>query len=430
MNTLQIIIIAGSIILAIVALLIFSGVLPGFRTAPVGEAGEIAFWGTIPQSALGPILSDFGQRFQNLKVTYREFKEETYISELVDALASGRGPDVFLLPQEEIIKQKERVFALTSEVYPLRAFRDNFINIAEIYARPEGILGLPLQIDPLVLYWNRDLFRNAGLARVPDFWDEFLAAAEKLKIVEGQRIIQAGAAMGEFRNIQNAKDILAMLMLQTGNKIIDPETLKPVFAERGANPLSPAEEALLFFIDFSDPRKTSYTWSRAMPEALEAFSAGKLAMYIGYASGLEKILAKNPHLSFDVREVPQIRDGKIKATFGKSLALSISRQSQNPAAAFTFIIDLVSAGQQKLLAQNSLKAPTLRSLLAEAQKEPVLEIFYRSAVRSLSWLDPDPAATKTIWQEMTEAALSGARKLNEAVSDAAKKFSTLIPAAN
>lgn len=430
MNTFQTIIIVVSIILAVLALLIFSGILPGFRTAPQGEAGEINFWGAIPQAALAPALADFSRRYQDIKINYRELEEKTYINELVDAMAAGKGPDVFILPQDQIIKQKDKILALDSQTYPLRTFRDNFLDLAEIYISGGTILGLPLQVDPLVLYWNRDLFGNAGLVRTPAFWDEFPDAVQKLKITDGQKIKQAGAAMGEFGNIENAKDILAMLMLQTGNKITDPETLKPVFAERGDNPLSPIEEALLFFTGFADPRKSAYSWSPAMPEALEAFSSGSLAMYIGYASDLEKILAKNPHLNFNLREVPQIRGGRIQATFAYSWALAISRQSRNAAAAITLMFDLSGYDQQKLLAQNSFKPPVLRSLLAEKPKEPALEIFYQAAIRSRAWLDPDPAATRQIWKDAAKSVLSGAKNLNEAANDAARKFGALMPQTN
>lgn len=426
MGKLQIIIIAVSVVLAVIALLIFGGILPGFRRAPPGQTGEISFWGPVPETVFSQALADFDTRFRSISVTYREIKSEIYTEELINALASGRGPDVFVLPQDHIVKHKDKVFILTQDTYPLRAYRDNFLELATVYVTPEGIIGLPFQVDPLVLYWNRDLFQSAGLIKTPTTWDEFQNAAESLKIVDGQTILQAGAAMGTFNNIKNAKDILALLMLQTGSAIVDPETLRPVFANRGDEILSPAEEALLLFNSFSDPRKDTYTWNRFMPEALEAFSSGRLAMYIGYASDLNKILAKNPHLNFDVAEVPQIRN-IAKITFGKSFALVISRQSQNIAASLTFMYDLTDFNQQKLIAENSLVPPTLRTLLAQKQENPILDVFYKAAIRSHAWLDPDPARTLSIWKEMVESVLSGAKKINKASSDAQAQFTTLIP---
>ncbi|MEK7567151.1 MAG: extracellular solute-binding protein [Patescibacteria group bacterium] len=429
MNKLQIIIITGSIVLAAVALLIFSGIIPGFGFETQGQAGQISFWGTIPGATLAPVLSDFGQRFRNIKVDYREIDSKIYIDELVQALASGQGPDVFILPQDQILKQKDILHFLDSGAYSLRVFKDNFADLAELYVQPEGITALPIQIDPLVLYWNRDLFRNAGQALPPKTWDEFLSSAKTLTIKSGQKITQSGAAMGDFTNIKNAKDILALLMIQDGNKIVDPETLKPVFAERTAA-LSPAEVALLFFTSFSNPLKENYSWNRAQPEAIEAFGAGRLAMYLGFASDIEKISALNPHLNLAVGIVPQIKGGKLNATYGRSLALAISKQSQNKATALTFIYELTGLESQSLLAKNSFLAPSLRDLLAQKQERPEFGVFYESAIKSLGWLDPEPAETLAIWKEMAESVASGAKRINQATLDAQRKFETLMPKTN
>ena len=428
MNKLQIIILTASVILAVLALLIFSGFLPGFRNEAPGEAGQIIFWGALPKTSLTPVLNDFSQRFRNIRVEYREIPAQNYADTLVSALASGTGPDVFILPQDQILKQKDLLYPLDSKTYPPRVFRDSFADIGELYARPEGIAGLPLAIDPMVLYWNRDLFRNAGIAQPPSTWDEFLDTAKKLTIKNGARITQSGAAMGEFSNAKNAKDILSLLMLQTGNKIVDPQTLKTVFANKSASEtLSAAESALLFFISFSDPIKENYSWNRTIPDSLEAFGAGRLAMYIGYASDLDKILALNPHLNFDIREVPQISGGSLSATYGQSLALAVSRQSANKATALTFIYDMTGLQSQNLLGQNSFSAPALRVALNQAQENPVLAVFYKSAVKSLGWLDPSPSETLAIWKEMSESVLSGAKRINQAVSDAQRKFEAIIP---
>lgn len=431
MNTLQIAIITFSIIVAVVALLIFGGILPGFRATAPGEAGEIAFWGTLPQKTLASALEDFSRRFRNIKVEYKEIDAKNYINELVGALAAGQGPDVFLLPQDQIVRQRDLIFTLDSKTYPLRAFRDSFADIGELYVKPEGVIGLPLYIDPLVLYWNRDLFRNAGQTQPPKFWDEFLEAAKTLTIKDGMRIVQAGTAMGESSNIRNSKDVLALLMLQTGNKITDPATLRPVFAQKPAGAaLSPAEEAFLFFTSFANSIKENYSWNRAQPEAIQAFGAGRLAMYLGYASEIEQILALNPHLNFDAAEVPQIRGGTLRSTYGKSAALALSAQSPNKATALTFMYEMTGQNAQVLLGQNSFLAPALRNVLGSTQKNPVLEVFYRSAVRALGWLDPDPEASMKIWEETVLAISSGAKSFNQAVSDAQRKFETLIPEQN
>ncbi|MBI1957569.1 MAG: extracellular solute-binding protein, partial [Candidatus Niyogibacteria bacterium] len=423
---LQYIIIAGSIALAVVALLLFTGVIPGFRSGTPSQSGEIAMWGPLPQNYLAPALTDFQNRFQNIRITYREMRSDTYMNALVDAFASGRGPDIFLLPSDQIEKQKERLFVLTSDIYPLRAFRDGFLDSGDIFTAPEGILALPFTTDPLVLYWNRDLFQSAGLAQPPSTWDVFSTDATKLKTLSGATITQAGAALGEFSNIADAKDILSLLMLQTGNPVVNRTTRKAVFAER-ADGLTAGEEAVLFFNSFSDPRKTSYTWNRTLPEALEAFSAGTLAMYIGFASDLDAILAKNPHLNFDIAEVPQIAGGPIKATYARSYGLAVSKQSRLPAVALTVMYDLTSFNQQKLLAETGITPPVLRTLLSNPPENPALETFYASAIKARTWLDPDPERTRSIFQEMAGSVLSGATRLDTAVRNAQNQINALFP---
>lgn len=44
--------------------------------------------------------------------------------------------------------------------------------------------GVPLNIAPMMLYWNKDLFSAAGLdpEQPPTTWDEFASMAEKLTI--------------------------------------------------------------------------------------------------------------------------------------------------------------------------------------------------------------------------------------------------------
>ena len=157
MKIFQIIVISVSIIITIIAFLIFAGILPGLGPRGEGQIGEISFWGTLAEKIISPVLEEFSQNYENIKVGYRQIDSKIYIDELIKALAAGTGPDVFLLPQDQIIKQKDLVFVLDAKTYPLRTFHDNFADISELYIRPEGIAGLPLYIDPLVLYWNRDL---------------------------------------------------------------------------------------------------------------------------------------------------------------------------------------------------------------------------------------------------------------------------------
>ena len=78
---------------AVIAVLIFAGVLPGLNSAENSFAGEIVIWGTIPESKMNKPLDDFNQENEKLfRIIYEEKNSESFNRELVNALASGKGP--------------------------------------------------------------------------------------------------------------------------------------------------------------------------------------------------------------------------------------------------------------------------------------------------------------------------------------------------
>src|SRR3990167_874728 len=96
-----------------------------------------------------------------------------------------------------------------------------YIEEAELLLAQEGIYGLPLSVDPFVLYYNRDLLSAAGMAQPMGYWDEIYAAATKLtKKDAALNITQSVMALGESRNILHSKDILSLLMMQAGTAIV------------------------------------------------------------------------------------------------------------------------------------------------------------------------------------------------------------------
>ena len=335
--------------------------------------------------------------------------------------------------------------------YPERSFRDQFLDeAADLLVWAEGYAGFPLTIDPLVLYWNRALFRAASIAAPPKTWPEFASFSEQLtKIDSSGNILQSGAALGEFANIKSAKDILALLMLQSLNPIVEINKIqasedknrsqfKSALNQAGGAALPAAESAARFFSDFSNPRKTSYSWSRVLPKAQDSFIQGLLAMYIGPGSEYRDIITKNPHLDFDMAEVPQISSGPGPAAipasgFGHLNILVISKQApqDNKNSAMRLISHLaLDKTMQEALAKNFGHAPVLRSLLASPPGDPVTNIMYNSAIKARGWLDPDPRETDAIFSEIVSSSLSRSDLLRETLNKANNKLQALLDKIN
>jgi len=416
MNKFQLVVIAIILGLVTVAMLIFAGVIPGLGTSGGQNVAYLTMWGDLPAADIMPLINKLNtDNREAFNLTYVEKKTAVYEQDLLNALASGSGPDIWLLTQDLILKHRKKAYFIPFTVFAERSFKDMFIDEAELFLwkqeAEQGIIAVPFAIDPIVLYWNRDLFNKAGLTTPPRFWDDFLSMSQRMteRDIDG-RILQSGAALGEFYNIKNAKDVFSMLVLQSGNKIVDPGSLALTFGKQGSLLVEPVGNALDFFVSFSNPAKISYSWNRALPEAQEYFSLGKLAMFLGYAGSYNAIAEKNPHLNFDVALAPNIKDSPVQTTFGRMYALAVSKSSSKASASIGAVFKVAEAG--------AFLVPVTRQLLGQGSSDPVKAVFYKAALQSSAWFEPEPVRVSEIFKEMTDALVTGKKRLTNAVADA------------
>ena len=107
-----------------------------------------------------------------------------------------------------VLKNKDKISPIPFAYYPERNFRDDFIDISSLFIDQKNarLTAFPFLIDPMVMYWNKDLFSSAGISQPPQNWSEFAEAVETLtEKNEAGNITQAGTALGELNNIKTAK---------------------------------------------------------------------------------------------------------------------------------------------------------------------------------------------------------------------------------
>ena len=398
-----------------------------------GTVGPITIWGTLNANAFAVVIRQSAENDPRLaQVTYVEKDPTTYESELTDALASGQGPDLFLLRQDYATKDAGRIQVIPKNILPdadEARFKDTFIEAASVYAGTTGILGIPLVADPLVMYWNRDMFSSAGYARPPQIWGELNGIAQKIvKRNDAGTIEKAAVAFGEYANVDNAKDILSMLILQAGGRITMKDTtgrLVPALGARTGEPAQATESALRFYTEFADPSKTSYSWNRALPDSRAAFASGDLALYFGYASEGAQILRANPNLNFAVAPMPQATNVDRATDGARVYALAVTRTSKNPQGAITVAALLASAGVSQPLSI-ALGIPSARRDVLSLPAEGNDDLFNKQAIIARSWVDPDPEKTNDVFRAMIESVTTGRSRLSEAVQRADQEIAEII----
>lgn len=424
----QIIVLVSFIGLAVIGVTLFAlGIGPSWRD----QIGSVEIWGTLPKEQVDAVLTALREEDDRYaEVTYVPIDARTFDQTFVNALAAGRGPDLIFLSDENLYLHSDKIIYVPFETYSERDFKDTFIEGSELFVTAQGIAALPLLIDPLLMYWNRDIFTDVALASPPRYWDEFLTLSPRVTQRDAARnIIRSFVAFGEYRNVEQAKDVIASLIIQTGNPIV-------VAGETGGyrssllNTLNyatpPAEAALRFYTEFSNPTKVVYSWNRALPSARHSFLRGDLALYFDFASEYTLLKQGNPNLNFDVAEFPQSRDSERRTTLGHVTALALARGTENASGALSVAYALTSAKYVDLLSDLTGLPPARRDLLAYTPSDPVGEIFFTSAIAARSWLDPSPSVTSSIFQRLVDTVLSGEKLLFEALRTADGEMNRLL----
>jgi len=431
----QIIFIAVCMLLTVVGVLAFS--FGGTKKNPDENVGPVVvIWGTKEEEMFNDLIRDVNNAGVPINATYVQKDKENFNQILLEALATGKGPDVILTSVEDILTYQDKITMLPFSTLNERTFKDNFIEEGEIFRTDIGFLAVPFSVDPLVLYWNRDIFTVHNKTAPPSNWNAVVSLVPEMRdISEDLAVHEAVISLGDYRNITNAKAILSTLMLQSGTPITSLQyeaTRQRLFlsseleAQNRERLIVPAVAALNFYTQFADPLSKVYSWNRALPASLEMFASDDLAMYIGFGSEAGLIRSKNPNLNFDMALLPQSDSSPVPVTYGKMEGFAILTTSKNKTGSFAAINALTGSVFLKAYALVSGLPPVRRDLLAVPPSDAAGSILYRSALYSRGYFDPNPSKTDTIFQTMVESILSGRSSSNESLRTTNNQFRLLI----
>ncbi len=416
-------------VVAVTAVLMFAGILPGGSQLFKKNSVTVTLWGTKMNDQLSTFLQIFNEANKDtVKIQYIVKDPATYEDDLIEAFTQAGGPDLFFVDEETLYKFENKISVLPYTSYSLRDFKNTFITGADIYTTDQGILGIPIFVDPLVMYINKDIYDNASLAIYPKTWGDFINLPKYLtKLDKDNNIIQSAVAFGSPNNTLNTKAILSMLTIQAGSPIVERNGNSYAVRMSGKNQTdsNPLNTATTYFLQFSDPTKATYSWNRSQPEAEDSFLSGNLASYFGLASELSDLKSKNPHLNFDITTVPQ-KNTLSNVTFGRIHALVVGKNSSHPTDAWQVALLLSTGDTGDQFIQAYDRVPASRSLLAAGDLDPYRAVFYKAAIGTHSWVDPDSVKSTTIFQNMLDSIALGQVSAGEAYSEASGQLSNLF----
>ncbi len=436
-----------------------------FQTAPTPTVSKITIWGVNDEpEAYTNAIAEFKKIHKNVKdIEYvklpcKENECLDYIREVTQGLASGNGPDIFMVNNTWIPSQKDKMLTLDAvnaelekskqNKVPLniRTFGDTFVPVAKkdfVFKDNDGlekIYAVPLYNDNLAVFYNRDFFNLVGLTPPPKNWTwqqfnsysaSFESYASKMaKIDSTGNILRAGAAIGYGSNVNRSPDILATLMMQMGSPIVNND-FEAVFDSRIAssdgNYFSPGEYALSFFTKFSDRNQSAYTWNPSQWQSIDAFTAGKVGMMIHYSYQIKNIQDKAPNLNMGIAYLPRIKEDITKPmNLASYWGLAVSRKDvidQKAIECWNFLEFLTEQPQADVYAQKTGRVSARLDLINKQKDDPWLGVFADQALYSTSYLQADNARNDKILEDAINSIVDRRVTPAEAASNASQQMS-------
>ncbi len=471
-----------------IATLLFSGC--GCKKNQDSYQVNLEVWGLFDDSdVMAKATSAFQKRNPRVReVRYKKLTVDSYENDVLEALATGNGPDVFLVHNTWLTKHKDKLAPVPPEVVNdeqveilnSRQIKDVFVDVVSSdFVSGEEIYALPLSVDSLALYYNRDLLNQAGIAESPTTWIEFDEAVKRITVIDSfGNITLSGAAMGTSSDasagggkINRATDILMLLMMQSGAEMLDSESRRAEFAEfpegSSGREMSPGESALIYYAKFSNPLKVEYCWNSLQHNSIDSFIEGKTAMMFNYSWLVPRIQSRAPKLNFGVARALQNKDEEgrgLDIDFANYWGFAVSKNKtiseedidkaresranyatneQRVAEAWKFIRfltmpesynsglqspsqDLADYDPAAEYIEKQKKPAARRDLIEKQKKDVYLGPFVEGNLIAKSWPQPDNLAVEKIFDEMIDDVVLRNQSTRDALQKAQNAVNVLV----
>ncbi|MFH1547446.1 MAG: extracellular solute-binding protein [bacterium] len=404
----KLIIIGVAIVMVIVAIV---GILISRRSGDNQstekiELTYIGLWES--NNTIQSLIDDFEIDHPNITITYIQDRITQYEDNVYGRLSDPEiTPDIVRIHNTWTYKFQSLLSPLPPEIMTQTEYSDIFYPTAlEDFMGTDGqIYAVPLMIDGMALFYNKDLFDKAGINEPPEDWDTFKENALELTLsTSGGIITQAGAAIGCSSNINHSAELLSALMLQSNIEMTSSDDTQVIFNT------SRAASVLDYYTDFVSDSKI---WTCELRNDLEMFSAGDLAMMFGPSWRVFDIINMNPSINFGTSPLPQLVGNNEDINYATYWGEAVSAQSEHQLEAWQFVKFMAEKEQeQKMFALASQERTfgepySRKDLASEISATPYVDSFILMAPTMKTWKWGDEITSK--------------QALNDAITDVVER---------
>ncbi|MFH1854791.1 MAG: extracellular solute-binding protein [bacterium] len=439
------------------------------------------------EETLKEMVKQYGSMNKSVKIEVVSKDPRTYEEDVLQALAAHQSvqnaPDIFSIDVEDLPKYAPQLAPAPDDLFNTSQNKnentgknaaDSVGDVYEDVVAKSTVLqdasgnpklyGLPIALDSLALYINRSLIdktvqnlKSANkidskysanelssiikqIQTPPKTWTELTKIVPFLTSRDGDEISQSAIALGTGANVERSYDILSSMMLQNGTQMTSADMGSAAFnlsSGSAASSSTPGLRALDFYLQFSDPSSALYSWNSKMPNDVEAFEQGQVAMIIHYADLYRFLISEAPSLksSIDVAPLPQIIDpnsplasGKVKTT--AKMQVQVAPSAKGDAVRQKAAWDFIKYVSSKQGATTYLSAMKLTSPIKGTRGNPKFEAFATQKPWADLWYKGHKSLEiDQIFISMIENASSKKSSSQEALGQAAKDTSTILQSA-
>jgi multiple sugar transport system substrate-binding protein len=350
-----------------------------------GSSGpvKISYWNSFTGSdgeTLTALVNKFNEDNKGkYEIEMNIMSQDAYAQKLPTALATRTGPELMTVtPNDLITYSRQKYLWNIGDVFKKTGLDKNDLTqtALDFGTVDDNLYGLPLEVFATYLYWNKDLFKAAGLdpEKAPATLDEL--AVDAIKIAK-----PAKSLYGFAMPVKGAPQFYAGFIRGNGGAVVDAKGVKSVLD-------SPENIATYETIrKLAYEKKVSPVGASGVDMDNVMFS-GKLGMYMNGPWLIPGL--KSHNINFGVAAIPAGSKGASTILDGAIFAVAKTATGQKKEAAYAFLKYWNSTAVGKGWAQKVGFPPYLKSVIVdpEVKANPIITTLAQSMSSGIAttWL--------------------------------------------
>lgn len=291
-----------------------------------GEKVTISLLSWNTDEILGEFIAGFEQENPNIKIDLQYVPPvQQYVDKFSVLAASGQMTDMFYIAAEN--KQEVISKGVAEDISDMEIFSRIDPATSATYGKDGKIYGYSPDAWIGGIFYNKDLFEQAGIEKEPETWQDFVDCAAKLKAIGVEPYLD------DADNVHNlAQDLYQCSVIsQEPDADVQINEGKATFQEKYTEPLN------LWYNDMiASGLYSQMALGLNSDQVIDMFANGEVAMMHGGPWNIATIEQKNPELNYDIFGLSD-NSGNRVLPGAVNVGLSVSTTSEHKDACRAFI---------------------------------------------------------------------------------------------